>query len=68
MKTIVEWFREQQGSRRESCGCCVAAMVSDYGWDSDFLGPKECDSCGGNGMVWVTPRGRHVLYPGGPFC
>ena len=26
-----------------------------------------CSLCNGNGTYWVTPRGRHVAYPGGPF-
>jgi hypothetical protein len=43
-------------------------MVSDYGCGEDFCGPKECDCCWGNGSYWVTPKGRHVVYPGGPFC
>src|SRR4029077_18404903 len=41
-------------------------MVSDYGDGCDFYGPKECDCCCGNGCYWITPRGRHVLYPGRP--
>jgi hypothetical protein len=66
--TVIEWFRQHQGWKRERCSMCVAGMTSAYGWDGDFLGPKECDACGGNGSYWVTPRGRHVLRPGGPFC
>jgi hypothetical protein len=68
MKTVVEWFREHEGWRRERCGNCGGhGMVSSYGWN-DFLGPEECDHCGGTGVQWRTPRGRYVLYPGGPFC
>jgi hypothetical protein len=52
MKTVTEWYREQGGWRQERCYCCVGGLVSDYG----------------NGSYWVTPRGRHVLWPGGPFC
>jgi len=48
--------------------CNATGMVSDYGCGEDFYGPKECDSCGGNGCYWITPAGRHVVYPGGPFC
>jgi hypothetical protein len=58
MKTVTEWYREQCGWRQERCYCS----------GGDFCGPKECSSCGGNGSYRVTPRGRHVLYPGGPFC
>lgn len=69
MKTITDWFREQQGWRRERCGCCQGhGIVSSYGWGGDFEGPEECDSCCGNGHIWRTPRGRYVAYPGGPFC
>ena len=67
MKTITEWYREQCGWRQERCYCCVGGLVSDYS-GGDFCGPKECSSCGGNGSYWVTPRGRHVLWPGGPFA
>jgi DnaJ-class molecular chaperone len=68
-KTTTEWFREQEGWRHVPCCMCNATgMQSQYSLDgSDFLGPKECDSCAGTGQLWVTPRGRHVLYPGGPF-
>jgi len=69
MMTVTEWFRKSQGWRNERCFSCYGTgMESDYGWNCDFLGPKECGSCGGNGQYWVTPKGRHALYPGGPFC
>ena len=69
MLTTTEWFRREQGWRCEACSACDGTgMVSDYGGGEDFYGPKECNSCYGNGHVWVTPRGRHVVYPGGPFC
>jgi DnaJ-class molecular chaperone len=68
MKTVVEWFREQEGWRREHCyACCGTGMTSDYGCGEDFYGPKECTTCNGNGMYWITPKGRHVAWPGGPF-
>lgn len=67
MKTVVEWFREYEGWRHEKCFACDGhGMVSAYSWN-DFEGAKECDSCGGNGSVWRTPKGRYVIYPGGPF-
>jgi hypothetical protein len=68
MKTVTEWFRELEGWRRcPSCG--GHGMVSSYALDdSDFLGPEECRHCAGTGTQWRTPQGRHVLYPGGPFC
>jgi hypothetical protein len=51
----------------ERCFACYGTgMVSDYGDGCDFYGPKECDCCCGNGCYWITPRGRHVLYPGRP--
>jgi hypothetical protein len=50
-KTVVEWFREQQGWRCEGCCMCNGTgMESAYGWDGDFLGPEECRSCAGNGF------------------
>ena len=67
MKTVMEWFRWQQGWKRESCGSCGGhGVVSAYSWE-DFLGPEECSHCHGTGVHWVTPNGRYVLYPGGPF-
>lgn len=57
-----------RGWKYEKCFACYGTgMVSDYS-GGDFNGPKECDKCCGNGAYWVTPKGRHVLYPGGPFC
>lgn len=57
------------GWRLESCPICIGTgMVGDYGNGEDFYGPKECGACCGRGTYCVTPRGRHVAYPGGPFC
>ena len=68
MKTVIEWFREQEGWRRERCFMCNGAgMQSAYGADGDFLGPEECSSCNGNGAYWISPRGRHLEFPGGRF-
>jgi hypothetical protein len=68
VKTVVEWFRKQEGWRRESCCMCNGTgMTSDYGCGDDFYGPKECGSCNGNGAYWVSPKGRHVEFPGGRF-
>jgi hypothetical protein len=68
MQTVTEWFRHTEGWRCSPCYiCCGTGMVSDCSGE-DFCGPKECDSCCGNGRVWITPKGRHVGYPGGPFC
>jgi hypothetical protein len=69
MQTIVDWFREHEGWRCERCaGCGGHGLVSDFGCGEDFYGAKECDCCAGTGVQWRTPRGRYVLYPGGPFC
>ena len=68
MKTVVDWFREVEGWRCEKCGSCGGhGLVSSYSWN-DFEGAEECKSCCGNGVVWRTPKGRYVAYPGGPFC
>jgi DnaJ-class molecular chaperone len=65
MRTNEEY--ERDGWKHERCFVCSGTgMVSDSG--GDFNGPKECDSCCGNGAYWITPKGRHVAYPGGPFC
>ena len=59
-----------RGWKRERCFVCYGTgMTSDYGTGGDFLGPKECDTCGGGGSYWVTPNGKaHAQWPGGPFC
>jgi DnaJ-class molecular chaperone len=69
MKSVIEWFREQEGWRHESCCMCNGTgMTSAFSADgSDFLGPTECRSCAGNGLYWITPKGRHAEFPGGRF-
>lgn len=68
MKTVTEWYRIQQGWRREPCCMCNATgMTSDYGCGEDFYGPKECPCCNGAGAYWITPKGRHVEFPRGRF-
>jgi len=68
MKTVLEWYREQCGWRRERCYACNATgMTSNYGCGGDFYGPEECRSCNGSGGYWVTPLGRHAEFPGGRF-
>jgi len=52
-----------EGWRLESCSRCSGFGVVWIGLDG---GPGECAHCVG-GLVCVTPKGRHVLYPGGPF-
>lgn len=37
-------------------------------YDSEgFMSPSDCDACGGEGSLWVSPAGRLALWPGGPF-
>jgi DnaJ-class molecular chaperone len=58
-----------EGWQRVSCfNCHGTGQVSNYGYGEDFYGPEECDVCRGNGQHWITPKGKHVIYPGGPFC
>jgi len=53
---------------QESCGKCSGyGSLSDYGNGEDFYGDKECNTCGGSGQVWISPKGRIALWPGGPF-
>jgi hypothetical protein len=66
MQTVTEWYRAQCGWRRECCYCCYGTGMVSAG-TYDFDGPEECSGCGGGGAYWVTPRGRHVMWPGGPF-
>ena len=59
---------EAKGWKYEQCCVCYGTgQVSSYSW-GDFEGPKECDCCRGNGSIWITPKGRRVVYPGGAFC
>lgn len=58
----VEW-------RTVQCHMCGGhGLVSAYTLSGDdFLGAKECDHCYGNGCLYISPSGRLVVYPGGPF-
>lgn len=51
------------GWHTEKCCRCTGGVV----WLGLDGGPGECQYCN-SGIVFVTPKGRHVLYPGGPFC
>jgi hypothetical protein len=58
----------KRGWKQKVCTACNGTgTVCDYGNGEDFYGPKECDGCCA-GHYWITPAGRHVQYPGGPFC
>jgi hypothetical protein len=60
MKTVIDWFREHEGWRRERCaGCGGHGVISDYGRGEDFYGAKECSCCAGTGVQWRTPPGRY---------
>ena len=56
------------GWREETCKLCRGTgLTSAYTADgSDFLGATECGGCW-NGGYFVTPNGRRIAYPGGPF-
>ena len=57
------------GWKQQTCEFCRGTgQECDYGNGEDFYGPKECSNCGGGGSYWLTPKGRHIQYPGGPFC
>lgn len=43
-----------------NCGCC-----NGIAWGGEE--PRTCRDCGGNGVLWRSPKGRLALYPGGPF-
>jgi DnaJ-class molecular chaperone len=57
------------GWKQEGCTNCRGhGVVSDYGYSGrDFEGPKDCPACGGAGHLWISPKGRTAMYPGGPF-
>lgn len=63
------WVRswEAKGWSWQQCSRCqgtgFVAVYSAY----DFEGAGECDRCKATGVYWITPKGRYVLYPGGPF-
>lgn len=47
--------------KQVACGCCA-------GIEWGGCEPRECQDCGGNGSLWLSPRGKALaLYPGGPF-
>lgn len=52
------------GWNTTQCCHCSGHGVIWIGLDG---GAGDCPDCN-SGMVYVTPKGRHVLYPGGPFC
>ena len=57
-----------KGWTKEACSMCNGTgQESDFGNGNDFHGSKECGTCKGNGAYWITPKGKHVLYIGGPF-
>lgn len=61
-------LRKEGWQTRPCVYCGGHGLVSDYGvMATDFEGAKECPKCIGTGRVWLTPQGRHVAYPGGPF-
>ena len=53
----------QEGWRTAPCSLCRG-----YGtkWSYTQDGPTECGACN-YGVVYISPKGRRVLYPGGPF-
>mgnify|MGYP002641661173 CR=1 FL=1 len=56
-----------KGWKQVDCADCSGyGVVSDYSYN-DFEGAKDCPTCKGNCCYWVTPKGRIVEYPGGPF-
>lgn len=56
-----------KGWQHVSCGQCLGTgQVAVYSW-SDFEGPGDCPDCKGGGDLWISPKGRVCLYPGGPF-
>lgn len=42
------------------CGCCAGLE-----WGGEY--PRECRSCKGQGLLWISPQRRLALYPGGPL-
>lgn len=65
MRTEAE--HRKNGWKPSNCFVCSGTgMVSDYS-GGDFNGPKECDTCKGNGHYWISPKGRMAAYPGGPW-
>jgi DnaJ-class molecular chaperone len=53
---------------KENCYYCNGSgQICDYGFGEDFYDIKECKKCNGTGIIYKTPKGRHVEYPGGRF-
>ena len=55
-------------NRRPGWRSAKCALCRGYGvkWSYSQEAPVECDSCN-NGVLYISPKGRRVLYPGGPF-
>ncbi len=62
-------MKEPRGWHKVRCGSCGGyGVVSTYTFGGDdFLGPGERESCGGSGLIWISPKGRIADYPGGSF-
>src|SRR5262245_40963289 len=68
MKTITDWFREQEGWRHEPCYACNATgMTSNYGCGEDFYGPEECRSCKAAAVTGSRPEASTWNSPVGNF-
>jgi hypothetical protein len=56
MQTIVDWFREHEGWRRERCvGCGGHGVVSDYSCGEDFMVRR-------NAIAVLGPACRGALH------
>ncbi len=53
----------QPGWKVAPCSLCRGIGVV---WSYTYDGPIECKDCN-NGVVYISPKGRRALYPGGPF-
>lgn len=59
---------KKKGWKMTHCSDCGGHGMKAIYSQCDFEGAGECDSCGGSGVLWVTPKGALVMYPSGPFA
>ena len=52
----------QKGWRVATCSMCRGTGLK---WSYE-VGAVDCRHCN-NGVVYISPKGRLALYPGGPF-
>jgi len=59
---------KKRGKLITCTGCSGHGVVSGYTiGGTDFLGPEECNECGGNGTQYMYSNGSLAMFKGGPM-